>query len=94
MYKITNNLAPQYLRDLFEMRTDYQGQTNMTLRSSSNENYAVPKPRNNLFKNSLSYSGALIWNSIPLDVRTSKTLDAFTTNCLNWLQNKCLTTLV
>ena len=39
------------------------------LRSVSNKHFLIPKPKINLFKNSLSYSGALVWNSIPLDLK-------------------------
>ncbi|MES9882038.1 MAG: reverse transcriptase family protein, partial [Sedimenticola sp.] len=46
MYKITNNLAPHYLCDLFEMRSNHVQNTDLTLRSMTNRNYMVPKPRN------------------------------------------------
>ena len=42
----------------------------LNLRSVSNKHFLIPKPKINLFKNSLSYSGALVWNSIPLDIKT------------------------
>ncbi|MES9882533.1 MAG: reverse transcriptase family protein [Sedimenticola sp.] len=87
MYKITNHLTPQYLCDLFEMRPDNSEQTNMTLRSSTNRNYIVPKPRNTIFKSSFSYSGAIIWNSIPLEIRKSNSLNTFSNNCLKWMRN-------
>ncbi len=85
--RITNHLTPQYLCDLFEMRPDNSEQTNMTLRSSTNRNYIVPKPRNTIFKSSFSYSGAIIWNSIPLEIRKSNSLNTFSNNCLKWMRN-------
>ncbi len=85
MYKINNNLAPQYLCDLFEMCSDDVDETSMVLRSRTNMNCAVPKPRNNLFKTSLSYSGALIWNSIPVEIRNACSLNIFSNNCQKWM---------
>ncbi len=87
MYKITNNLAPHYLCDLFEMRSNHVQNTDLTLRSMTNRNYMVPKPRNNMFKSSLSYSGAIIWNSIPLEIREAGSLNVFSNTCLTWMMN-------
>ena len=61
-------IAPGYLTDLFKMRESNSNST-LNLRSVSNKHFQIPKPKINLFKNSLSYSGALVWNSIPLDIK-------------------------
>ena len=34
-------------------------------------NFKTQKPKINMFKNSLSYSGTLIWNSIPVEKRNA-----------------------
>ena len=57
------------------------------LRSMSNRNFLIPKPKINLFKNSFSYSGALVWNSIPLWIKNSSTIESFTNNCLKWMNS-------
>ena len=49
----------------------------MNLRSDSNKKFKTPKPKLNMFKNSLSYSGTLIWNSIPLEIRNVNTIGDF-----------------
>ena len=67
MYKVANNIAPSYLINLFQMRSA-SDDTITSLRSVTNKNFLIPKPKLNLFKNSLSYSGAIIWNSIPLEI--------------------------
>ena len=85
MYKVSNNIAPEYLTDLFKMR-DSNSNSNLNLRSVSNKKNLIPKPKINLFKNSLSYSGALVWNSIPLDIKHSMTLNSFVQNCTFWLK--------
>ena len=69
MYKIANKTAPIYLTDLFQMRgndSSYLNNSHLNLQSTSNKNFLIPKPKISLFKNSLSYSGALVWNSAPL----------------------------
>ena len=71
MYKIANNAAPIYLIELFQMRgTDsYLNNSHLNLQLTSNKNFLITKPKISLFKNSLSYSGALVWNSIPLWIK-------------------------
>jgi len=38
---------------------------------------AIPQPRTNYCKRSLAYSGAVLWNSLPLDIRQSLSLNEF-----------------
>ena len=85
MYKIANNIAPSYLINLFEMRNS-SDDTISNLRSVANKNFLIPKPKLNLFKNSLSYSGAIIWNSIPLEIKNSNSLDIFVKKCKAWMK--------
>ena len=85
MYKVANNIAPSYLINLFQMRSA-SNDTITSLRSVTNKNFLIPKPKLNLFKNSLSYSGAIIWNSIPLEIKTSKSLDSFVNKCKAWMK--------
>ena len=37
----------------------------------------IPKPRTNYLKNSFSYTGAVLWNSLPAGLRQAKTLESF-----------------
>ena len=83
MYRIANNLVPTYVCDLFQRRSD--SIINTTLRSVSNENFVLPKPSLSIFKESLSYSGAVIWNSIPYEVKNSSSLNCFVHNVLQWM---------
>ena len=46
--------------------------TASNLRSVTHKNYLLPQPKCNLFKGSLSYSGVVVWNSIPIDIRKFK----------------------
>ena len=69
MYKIYNNLAPGYLHEMFQMRNVNLDGTVSNLRSVANKHYVLPQAKCNLFKGSLSFSGVLIWNSLPLDIK-------------------------
>ena len=80
MYKIANNIASEYLTDFFQMRN--ANYTGSNLRSVSNKNVVIPKPNNNLFKSSLSYSGAVIWNSISLEIKMQ-----FISKCSTWMKS-------
>ena len=42
MYKIVNNIAPEYLTDLFLLRN--ANDTGSNLRSVANKNFVIPKP--------------------------------------------------
>ena len=77
MYKVVNVIAPQYIKDLFQSRADTL--PNNSIRSVSNNNFTIPVLRTSLFKGSLSYSGPVIWNAIPSDVKNASSIN-FTVN--------------
>ena len=63
VYKSLHGLAPNYLSSLFSQR-------NISYSLRDNENKLVaPLPRTNFFKNSVRYKGAVIWNSLPRELR-------------------------
>ena len=71
MFKSLNGLAPVYLRDLFsEQHTDYD------LRDSFRK-LNLPKPRTDYLKRSFGYSGALLWNSLPENIRAIRSIGQF-----------------
>ena len=61
MYKIVNNMVPEYLSSHFVLRSDT---LTYNLRDSDGT-LAIPQPRTNYCKRSLSYSGVVLWNSLP-----------------------------
>lgn len=87
MYKVANNIAPEYLIDLFQMRAVNSDDTLSNLRSVTNRNFLIPKPKIGLFKNSLSYSGAVVWNSIPIQIKNQSSLKSFSTECISWMKS-------
>ena len=68
VYKSLNDLVPGYLSSKFVKRYE----TRYSLRG-----VMVPFPRTNFMKNSFSYSGAVLWNSFPCDMREAKSLSHF-----------------
>ena len=71
VYKSIHGLAPDYLGSLF---TKYDPPYN--LRNSENK-LAVPLPRTNFLKNSFSYNGAVIWNSLSPCIAANKITSIF-----------------
>ena len=71
MYKCINNLAPAYLCNLFAPRTP-----NYYFRNTKKK-LMLPNPRTDYLKRSFSYSGALLWNNLLEEIRTSNSLGLF-----------------
>jgi len=67
--KSLNGLVPKYLTSKFIKRNE----SSYSLRNSVNK-LVVPFPRTNYMKNSFSYSGATLWNSLPCNIRESPSL--------------------
>ncbi len=88
-YKIIKGLAPEYLHEMFHTQSDMlDGTLNVTLRSVTNEALFVPRPKIEQFKGSLSYSGAIIWNSIPQHIRNASSIHVFADHCALWMKNQ------
>ena len=85
MFKVFNNLTPSYISENFTRRNNLN--TSINLRSSSAGCFIPPKPRTECFKHSLRYSGCLVWNSLPEDIKNAPTIDTFHCRCLKWLVN-------
>ena len=71
MYKVYNNLATTYLQELFQMRYVNLDNTVSNLRSVSRKNYILPQAKYNLFNGSLSFSGVIVCNSIPVNIKNT-----------------------
>jgi hypothetical protein len=73
MYKLLNKMGPKSLNNLFT----YKGEvTNYKLRNISSS-LCLPQPRTNNMKKSFVYDGAHLWNSIPKEIRESKSFSSF-----------------
>ena len=72
MCKCINNLAPAYLCNLFAPRTP-----NHDFRNAKKKLMLPAKPRTDYLKRSFSYSGAILGNNLPEEIRTSNSLGFF-----------------
>ena len=75
VFKSLNNLAPEYLGSKFTSRSMT---IPYTFRDSENK-LAIPLPRTNYLRNSFNYSGAVLWNSLPQNLRLAESLCNFKT---------------
>lgn len=66
MFKIMNGYAPYPLISRFPKK-----------QSRYTDNIIVKKPRLDLFKSSLAYSGSMLWNSLPRDIKNRTSISAF-----------------
>ena len=81
VYKSLNGLAPDYPRTMFSSRSDTCA---YSLRGSAGK-LTVPLPRTNFLKNSFSYGGAVVWNSLPVELRQAQTLTSFKSGCSSFV---------
>ena len=72
MYKCINNIAPQYLCDVFKFSSNQY-----SLRSTKSGCLFVPRPNTNFMKRTFQYSGTLLWNNIPSVIKDSINVDIF-----------------
>ena len=86
MYKVSNNLAPVYLHELFQIRDIKLDNTTSNLWSVTHKNYLLPQAKCNLYKGSFSYSGVVVWNSLPTNIKVSSLLETFVRLCTEWLK--------
>ena len=82
MYECINNLAPAYLCNLFAPRTP-----NYYFRNAKKK-LMLPKPKTDYLKRSFSYSGALLWNNFPEEIRTSNSLGFFKRSSHRWFSDQ------
>ena len=86
VHKSLYGLAPDYLRSMFVNRSIV---ANYSLRDTEGK-LAIPKPRTDYLRNSFSYSGAVLWNSLPPDLRQTENLNQFKAGCVNFLPMNCM----
>ena len=68
MYRVLSNEAPEYVSNL------YTHTHSLTLFQLRNYHLSLPRPRIDIFKTSVSFSGAYLWNKLPLIVRSCQSL--------------------
>ena len=74
MLKCIYGLAPlRLINELIVISDAHSPNT----RASSNGNILVPMPHVEQFRNSFKYRGAVLWNTLPRDIREAQNIDEF-----------------
>ena len=79
MYKTLNGTVSRYLQEIFTSRV-----SSYELSDFENKLF-VPKPRTDYLKRSFGYSGAVLWNSLPSELRSPQSLASFKRGLEGWL---------
>ena len=72
MHKVLNNDSPNYLAQHFISHQSHY--------TNSRNNLYVPRPRLDLFKTSISFAGASLWNSLPQNIKSCISFPCFKRN--------------
>ena len=78
MFKIENNLAPDYLNHMFQKQSDIHDHHT---RSSASGCLHTTRGTGATHLKSFQYYGAKVWNSLPKSFRDIKSLDVFKLKC-------------
>ena len=71
IYKVLANHTAPNLKDLFSRRNVSQNNRN------SETDLSIKKPKTEFLKKTFGYSGAVLWNSLPQDVKMAESLISF-----------------
>ena len=70
MYWLLSNESPEYISNLYT-------HTPSCYSSSRNYHFSLSRPRIDIFRTSISFSGVCLWNNLPLTVRSCQSLSSF-----------------
>jgi hypothetical protein len=74
VFKARNQLVPEYICDLFQLKSSV---TNRVTRSCPDNDLWVPRNKLAIRRKALPYSGATLYNSLPLEIRNSSSVASF-----------------
>ena len=83
MFKVFHEKAPVYIKENFKLRSNVNN--SIVLRSATAKCYVPPKPSTEAFKQSMRYSGCMVWNSLPETIKKADSLSSFHNRCVKWL---------
>ena len=79
-FKAINGNAPDYISSMFKPVGEVHSRT--TRQTCKNDLYLPPRAKLNVYRNTLRYSGALIWNDLPANVKHVPSAQMFKSNYL------------
>jgi hypothetical protein len=74
MYKSINGLTPDHISNNFHLLQDI---SNRELRDKHKMHLHVPRPKCEIYKRSLLYSGPVLWNQLPTQLQSATSLNSF-----------------
>ena len=77
-------MTPDYIADTLNPVSE---NTNYALRSITNLNLRLQKPRTNALKRSFSYAGSEAWNQLPCNLKEIENLCIFKEKCFIFFMN-------
>ena len=83
MFKVYHNLTLTYISENYVQRNEMG--MSIQLRSATAGCFVPPRPKRECFKQSMRYSGCLIWNSLPTNAKRAQTAEPFDIRFLRWL---------
>ena len=85
MFKVSKIFLPSYVNQMFSFRPF--NETLQSLRSTGALDFYTPRPHKETFKQSLIYSGTVIWNNLPDCLKNLETVDSFHRHCIKWMKS-------
>ena len=83
IFKTFNDLNPPYMKEFLKKTFSYK------LRSS--DDLLVPRVNQTIFGlGNIRYEGAVLWNHLPKNIKSSDTLDTFKKQIKSWTRPQCL----
>ena len=84
MFKVDRSETPPYINDMFNHRIFDENMP--LLRSAISSNFIPPRPKKEIFKQSLIYSGPIVWNSLPATLKNVNSVSSFHNHFIKWLK--------
>ena len=84
MFKVDRSETPPYINDMFNQRIFDENMP--LLRSAISSNFIPPRPKKEIFKQSLIYSGPIVWNSLPATLKNVNSVSSFHNHFIKWLK--------
>ena len=84
MFKVKNNLCPTPIQELFlEKKNDNENE-------DVNRDWVLPNIRTeHMGRETLRYTGPLVWNLLPAEIKSAKTLQSFKDKVSKWKPEGC-----
>ena len=90
MYKVHNNYAPSFMRNLFEIHPNLQTDTVSSNTRSTSYFYNSENPRTSKYGlNSLRCLGPKLYDMVPEEIKRSLSLSIFKEKISRWIPEKC-----